>query len=111
MLRLLAAPALILSLIFAALSPAAEDQRHALRDRGDIGIAHQGPLDGGNRVLPQLWLRHPGAEHAGDRYPFFITLLGAIALFASTTNIVSGFLLTDRMLKMFQKTQAPKKTA
>ncbi len=31
------------------------------------------------------------------------TVLGAIAVFASTTNIVSGFLITDRMLKMFKK--------
>jgi NAD(P) transhydrogenase subunit alpha len=41
---------------------------------------------------------------AGPReYPPFITLLGAIALFASMTNIVSGFLITDRMLKMFKR--------
>lgn len=38
----------------------------------------------------------------GD-YPTYITVLGAIALFASMTNIVSGFLITDRMLKMFKK--------
>jgi NAD(P) transhydrogenase subunit alpha len=31
-----------------------------------------------------------------------IRFLGAIALFASMTNIVSGFLITDRMLKMFK---------
>ena len=30
--------------------------------------------------------------------------LGAVALFASVTNIVSGFLITDRMLKMFKTT-------
>jgi NAD(P) transhydrogenase subunit alpha len=41
---------------------------------------------------------------AGDaKHSFFINLLGAIALFASTTNIVSGFLITDRMLKMFKR--------
>ena len=40
---------------------------------------------------------------AGPDHPPFITLLGAIALFASMTNIVSGFLITDRMLKMFKK--------
>jgi NAD(P) transhydrogenase subunit alpha len=33
----------------------------------------------------------------------FIRILGTIALFASTTNIVSGFLITDRMLKMFKQ--------
>ena len=36
-------------------------------------------------------------------YPTYITVLGCIALFASMTNIVSGFLITDRMLKMFKK--------
>ena len=39
----------------------------------------------------------------GADYPPRIRLLGAIALFASMTNIVSGFLITDRMLKMFKK--------
>jgi NAD(P) transhydrogenase subunit alpha len=39
----------------------------------------------------------------GTDYPWIIRLLGAVALFASMTNIVSGFLITDRMLKMFKK--------
>src|SRR5947207_14757414 len=38
----------------------------------------------------------------GLDHPSYITLLGAIALFASMTNLVSGFLITDRMLKMFK---------
>jgi NAD(P) transhydrogenase subunit alpha len=44
----------------------------------------------------------------GGDYPPSITILGAIALFASMTNIVSGFLITDRMLKMFKKRDPPK---
>ena len=39
-----------------------------------------------------------GADH-----PLTIRILGAVALFASMTNIVSGFLITDRMLKMFKR--------
>ncbi len=39
----------------------------------------------------------------GSDYPTPIRFLGAIALFASMTNIVSGFLITDRMLKMFKQ--------
>ncbi len=39
----------------------------------------------------------------GADYPPIIRLLGGIALFASVTNIVSGFLITDRMLRMFKK--------
>jgi NAD(P) transhydrogenase subunit alpha len=38
----------------------------------------------------------------GLDHPPVIRILGAIALFASMTNIVSGFLITDRMLKMFK---------
>jgi len=39
----------------------------------------------------------------GGDYPIRIRILGALALFASMTNIVSGFLITDRMLKMFKR--------
>jgi len=38
----------------------------------------------------------------GSDYPAHIRFLGAVALFASMTNIVSGFLITNRMLKMFK---------
>ena len=34
--------------------------------------------------------------------PTPIRIMGAVALFASMTNIVSGFLITQRMLKMFK---------
>ena len=44
----------------------------------------------------------------GSKHPLYINILGAIALFASMTNIVSGFLITDRMLKMFKKKEDPK---
>ncbi len=43
-----------------------------------------------------------------DKYPVWIRILGAVALFASMTNIVSGFLITDRMLKMFKTRQGDK---
>ena len=43
---------------------------------------------------------------AGEQKSTLSTVLGAVAVFASTTNIVSGFLITDRMLKMF-KVQKP----
>jgi NAD(P) transhydrogenase subunit alpha len=43
----------------------------------------------------------------GADYPRSIRIMGAIALFASMTNIVSGFLITDRMLKMFKSERKP----
>lgn len=35
--------------------------------------------------------------------PVLSRVLGCVAVTASTINIVSGFLITDRMLKMFRK--------
>ncbi len=40
---------------------------------------------------------------AGEQHSQMSTILGSVAVFASVTNIVSGFLITDRMLKMFKK--------
>ena len=40
---------------------------------------------------------------AGEQKDTLTTVLGTIAVAASMTNIVSGFLITDRMLKMFKK--------
>ncbi|MDZ4756317.1 MAG: NAD(P) transhydrogenase subunit alpha [Phycisphaerae bacterium] len=43
----------------------------------------------------------------GEDYPAPIRFIGAVALFASMTNMISGFLITDRMLKMFKSRQSP----
>jgi proton-translocating NAD(P)+ transhydrogenase subunit alpha len=40
---------------------------------------------------------------AGEQKTTFSLVLGTIAVAASMTNIVSGFLITDRMLKMFRQ--------
>ena len=40
---------------------------------------------------------------AGEEKTVLSTILGAVAVAASMTNIVSGFLITDRMLKMFRE--------
>jgi NAD(P) transhydrogenase subunit alpha len=47
-----------------------------------------------------------GQRHGADWN--WINLLGLIAITASVTNIVSGFLITDRMLKMFKKREVKK---
>src|SRR5437660_9929653 len=47
-----------------------------------------------------------GNKHA----PTLSHVLGYIAVVAATINIVSGFLITDRMLKMFRKKEPPKGT-
>ena len=40
---------------------------------------------------------------AGEQKSELSTVLGSVAVAASVTNIVSGFLITDRMLKMFRE--------
>jgi len=40
---------------------------------------------------------------AGEAASDLTTVLGTIAVAASMTNIVSGFMITDRMLKMFRE--------
>ena len=46
---------------------------------------------------------------AGEEQTTYSTILGTVAVAASMTNIVSGFLITDRMLKMFRKKEAEEK--
>ena len=45
---------------------------------------------------------------AGEHKSGLATVLGTIAIVASTSNLVGGFIITDRMLKMF-KTSKPGK--
>jgi NAD(P) transhydrogenase subunit alpha len=40
---------------------------------------------------------------AGSHRSSVATILGFIAVVCATTNIVGGFLITDRMLKMFKR--------
>jgi H+-translocating NAD(P) transhydrogenase subunit alpha len=47
---------------------------------------------------------------AGGNYGKLSTALGFIAVVCATTNVVGGFVITDRMLKMFKrKSVDPKK--
>lgn len=39
---------------------------------------------------------------AGGSYGMVSTILGLVAVTAATINVVGGFLITDRMLKMFK---------
>ena len=46
-----------------------------------------------------------GRRHASS------TVLGSIAVTAATINVVGGFMITDRMLKMFQRADKPRARA
>jgi len=40
---------------------------------------------------------------AGENYDLFTNVLAFIAVTCSTINVVGGFIITDRILKMFKK--------
>ncbi len=42
---------------------------------------------------------------AGAQHGRLSTILGFVAVTSSTINVVGGFIITDRMLKMFKKQQ------
>lgn len=46
---------------------------------------------------------------AGAEYNTVSTILGFTAVVCSTTNVVGGFVITDRMLRMFKRKPSPKK--
>src|SRR4030081_3627460 len=39
----------------------------------------------------------------GEQKSLLSTVLGGVAVTAATINVISGFLITDRMLKMFKR--------
>jgi proton-translocating NAD(P)+ transhydrogenase subunit alpha len=45
---------------------------------------------------------------AGEREGSLATVVGTLAIIAATSNVVGGFMITDRMLKMF-KASGPKR--
>ena len=44
----------------------------------------------------------------GEHKSTLSTVLGTIAIVTATSNVVGGFLITDRMLKMFKSSRAKK---
>ena len=44
---------------------------------------------------------------AGAKYNTTSTILGVVAVTAATINVVGGFIITDRMLKMFRRETKP----
>ena len=47
---------------------------------------------------------------AGSHRSSVATILGFVAVVCATTNIVGGFLITDRMLKMFKRDEPKAKS-
>jgi NAD(P) transhydrogenase subunit alpha len=46
---------------------------------------------------------------AGEARSPLATVLGTVAIAAAASNIVGGFIITDRMLRMFKDTRAKKR--
>ena len=49
-----------------------------------------------------------GEPHTKTSHPTLISLLGCVAVTSAMINVTGGFLITDRMLKMFRRKEEPK---
>lgn len=58
----------------------------------------------GISLVASLVIAGKNYEHHG----LLISILGAVAVTAATINVVGGFLITDRMLRMFKRKEAAK---
>jgi len=67
------------------------------------------PLMSGTNAIHGIILVGAIVIAAGASSPVEIGL-GLVAVILATTNVVGGFVVTDRMLEMFKGRQAPKKT-
>src|SRR5437762_12528156 len=52
-----------------------------------------------------------GRDYGNFQYGWICTLLGCIAVTCSATNAIGGFLITDRMLGMFKRSEDQKKSS
>ena len=68
------------------------------------------PLMSGTNAIHGIILVGAIFIAAGASSPLEIAL-GLVAVILATTNVVGGFVVTDRMLEMFKGRQAPKPTA
>ena len=113
--------AVILALCFAALAPAfadTSDLPQTVHFQGPGGQDLVGylflPAKPAGRV-PALVMMHgrAGPYSSAAKGVFDATtlskVLGFVAVVSATTNLVSGYLITDRMLKMFKKREPAKK--
>ena len=67
------------------------------------------PLMSGTNAIHGIILVGAIVIAAGASSPVEIGL-GLVAVILATTNVVGGFVVTDRMLEMFKGRQEPKKT-
>ena len=68
------------------------------------------PLMSGTNAIHGIILVGAIVIAAGANSPV-TTILGLVAVILATTNVVGGFVVTDRMLEMFKGRQSPKPTA
>jgi len=68
------------------------------------------PLMSGTNAIHGIILVGAIFIAAGANSPLTIAL-GLVAVILATTNVVGGFVVTDRMLEMFKGRQAPSKHA
>jgi NAD(P) transhydrogenase subunit alpha len=58
-----------------------------------------------------VWAILVAGPQVSSEHPLWISIVGLVAIAAASVNIVSGFLITNRMLKMFKTREKEKKSS
>ena len=66
------------------------------------------PLMSGSNAVSGITLLGALSLSGMDVNPNLAVILGTLAVIFATTNVVGGYLVTDRMLGMFKKKEGPK---
>ena len=61
------------------------------------------PLMSGSNAISGITLLGAMALSGHSKDPTIVVILGSLAVFFATINVVGGYLVTDRMLEMFKK--------
>ena len=61
------------------------------------------PLMSGSNAISGITLLGAMALSGYSEDPTIVVILGSLAVFFATINVVGGYLVTDRMLEMFKK--------
>lgn len=74
-------------------------------------VLHTPLMSGANAIHGVVIIGAIIVMGSADSSDYLALILGFLAVVLGTLNVVGGFVVTDRMLEMFSKKKAPKKSA
>ena len=68
---------------------------------------HTPLMSGANAISGVTLVGALSCAYFSPEWPMVANVLGALAVFTATINVVGGFMVTDRMLRMFGEKKSP----